>query len=85
MAEAWNKEIELLRAQLSGMETLFRQERERCAGKDVQLARAAGLLSEVSDYLICVKDGSMSRNNTEDLAAELHESTRTLLAELKGK
>lgn len=51
--------------------TLSRAERDALVAMARHSARYQEALYEVSEYLTCVVDGSMSRNNASALAAEL--------------
>ncbi|MCW3675434.1 hypothetical protein [Burkholderia cenocepacia] len=49
-----------------------------------ELEAANSLFSEVRDYLQCVVDSSMSRNNSQNLATELLTSIEKLLQQKRG-
>ncbi|UIY58163.1 hypothetical protein [Burkholderia cepacia] len=49
-----------------------------------EVEAANSLFSEVSDYLQCVVDSSMSRNNSQNLATELLASIEKLLQQKGG-
>ncbi|KXJ63036.1 hypothetical protein AXY46_03185 [Achromobacter xylosoxidans] len=49
-----------------------------------EAVRDIDLLSEIDDYLMCVVDGSMSRNNAESLAGELRCRIRAALSAQPG-